>query len=553
MNPEITIATLNWLDYLAIIIYLICLLGMGLYFRKFANKDLETYFLGGRKLKGWMSGTSYAVTCMNADVAPAYCGMTVITGVWIYWWYISRFGLGLMIAAVLFAVFWRRMKLFTSPEFYEKRFSGIPAQLMRSWVSLRSAFIAVVALTWTAGLLGMTKISEGLFGWERWETLAVFLPVLIIYVMLSGYMGVVFSDLIQSAILIIVSLVLMGMVWWDFEGPMGLLESLSTEFGDQVTQWHPPSQHEFLGILGVIAWTVGSAVGYGGDVAPMAGAMEGQRILSCKNGRESAKMYLWTLFVLFLLLSLLTLPALGAMVKWPGLYSGEINKELAYGMLLGHYLPAGLLGLAFVAVLASIMSTVDSNMNFGAQVFINDIYKRFLKPDATIPHMMRIGKIVMLIIVSLALAVAFRAENVIDISVFMLGLSSAELTANWGQWWWWRFNGKARLAASFGGPIIFVINQFVVFKYWFPMGDETPYMVVLTSITLTCLLWIIVALSTKPEKEEVLIEFYKSTRPLGWWGTHCEEIWLNSIKSSKGLPWTGNCCFGFLNAFLPDN
>ena len=121
MDTPIPTAAFRPIDYGVMGAYLLGLLAMGWHFRRFANESLENYFLGGRRLKGWMSGTSYAVTCMNADVAPAYCGMTVIPGVWIYWWYLSRFGLALMIGAVLFAVCWRRLQLFTSPAFYERR------------------------------------------------------------------------------------------------------------------------------------------------------------------------------------------------------------------------------------------------------------------------------------------------------------------------------------------------------------------------------------------------------------------------------------------------
>lgn len=511
------IVGLSGLDYALMGLYMLFLLGMGLYYRGFAQENMENYFLGGRKMKGWMNGTSYAVTCMNADVAPAYCGMTVITGTFICWWYLSRFGLALMIGGLLFAVCWRRLKIFTSPEFYELRFTGNPAAAMRAWVSFRSAFIAVVA--WTgAGLLGLTKVSEVLLGWSRFETFLVVIPIILIYVVLSGYMGVVMSDLIQTAIMIVSSLVLMAMVWADFGGPTGLYQALVTQFGTQVVSWHPPVSHEMLGLVGIIAWTVGTSVGYGGDLAPMAGAMEGQRLLSCRNSREATRMYVWTQVVLFLMLAVLTLPALGAMAKWPGLYDGSIDKELAYGLLLGHYLPSGLLGLALVAMFASIMSTVDSNMNFGAQVFINDIYRRFIKRGADIQHYMGVGRIVMVAIMGLSLTVALSATNVIDIAVFMLGLSSAELSANWGQWWWWRFNGKARLAASFGGPVVFLLNKYLVFAYWIDAGQDAPYVIVLSSIALTCLLWIAVALSTKPEPEEKLLAFYRDARPMGWWG-----------------------------------
>jgi Na+/proline symporter len=278
---------------------------------------------------------------------------------------------------------------------------------------------------------------------------------------------------------------------------------------------------------------VGTAVGYGGDVAPMSGAMEGQRVLSCRDSREATRMYVWTEIVLFLMLAVLTLPALGAMVKWPGLHDGSMDKELAYGLLLGHYLPSGLLGLALVAMFASIMSTVDSNMNFGAQVFINDVYRRFLKPNADMGHYMGVGRVVMVAIMGLSLGVAMSAENVIDIAVFMLGLSSAELTANWGQWWWWRFNGRARLAASFGGPLIFLVCKYVVFTHWIDAGQDTAYVVVLSSIALTCLLWIAVALATEPEPEEKLLAFYKDAQPMGWWGPIAVKA---GVESSGGAP-----------------
>jgi Na+/proline symporter len=244
-------------------------------------------------------------------------------------------------------------------------------------------------------------------------------------------------------------------------------------------------------------------------------------------------MYMWTEIVLFLMLAVLTLPALGAMVKWPGLYDGTMDKELAYGLLLGHYLPSGLLGLALVAMFASIMSTVDSNMNFGAQVFINDIYRRFIKPGAEMGHYMNIGRGVMVVIMGLSITVALSANNVIDIAVFMLGLSSAELTANWGQWWWWRFNGQARLAASFGGPVIFLLNKYLVFALWIDAGQDTAYVVVLSSMAITCLLWIAVALNSEPESEEKLLAFYQEARPMGWWGPIAQKA---GVDTGGGAP-----------------
>jgi len=397
----------------------------------------------------------------------------------------------------------------------------LPAFAMRSWVSFRSAFIAMVA--WSGGgLLGVHKVATFPSPAGHRPPSSIIIPVLLFYVLLSGYLGVVITDFLQALIIIGSSMILMILVLADFGGPGGLHEELLSKFGPAVLSWHPPQSHELLGLVGVIAWTVGTAVGNGGDVAPMAGAMEGQRLLSCKNAREASKMYIWTEGVLFVMLAVIALPALGAMVKWPGLYDGSINRELAYGMLLGEYLPQGLLGLAIVSILASIMSSISSNMNFGSQVFLSDIYRRSLVKHASLAHYMNVGRVVMLVIIGLVILVATKATNLIDISVFMLGLSSAEITANWGQWWW-RFNGKARFAASFGGPLIFLFNHFVVFKRWIVVSSNADYYVVLCSMGMNCLLWVLVALLTKPDSKECLLAFYKAARPLGWWGPIARE------------------------------
>jgi SSS family solute:Na+ symporter len=538
---------LTMLDYAVMAAYMLVLVLMGAALRRNAGTDMESYFLAGRKMPGWLNGCSYAATCLNADVAPAYTGMTVITGTFICWWYLSRFGLALMIGAVLFAVFWRRLALVTSPEFYELRVGGGPALAIRTWVALRSAFIAVVA--WTgAGLLGMHKIAEPTFGWSMGTTFMVVLPIILFYVLLSGYVGVLISDFFQTVVIIAASLVLVWVVLADFGGPAGLYAALVATAGPDAVSWRPPLHHELLGVVGVVAWTLGTAVGYGGDAAPMSGAMEGQRILSSRNGREAAKMYVWTQVILFFMLLTITLPALGAMVKWPGLRDGTINRELAYGMLLAQYLPSGLLGLAVSGILASIMSTVSSNMNFGAQVFLNDVYRRSLVPQASDRHYLMIGRVVAVAIVGLAMVVAATAENVIDIAVFMLGLSSAELTANWAQWWWWRFNGKARLAASFGGPMLFLVNQYVVFRF-IDAGEAEVYLVIFASMAATFVLWVAVALATDPEPEEQLIEFYRRARPMGSWGPIAARAGVPSasgwaIARGLGLALSGTLMVG---------
>ncbi len=532
-------------------VYLIILVGIGLYYRRFADEGLENYFLGGRKLRSWLSGFSFASTMYNAEVGSAYIGLTVSTGMFICWWFFSRFGLSLIIAGVLFAVFWRRMKIFTSPEFYELRFTGREAAAIRSWVSFRSACLAVVA--WTgAGLLGLCFVANELLDWSRLETLVVVIPIILVYVYMSGYMGVVVSDVLQGSILIGTTILLSLLVLADFGGDAGILagpsalyQSLVDAFPNnpEVVRWYPPIDHEFLGMLGIFGWLLGKSIGYGGDTSPVGVAMEGQRLLSTKNQREASKMYIWTACLLFLMLTLLTLPGLGALARRPELYTaGPEERELVFGWLLGEYMPSGLLGLALIALFAAIMSTVDSNMNLGAQVIVNDVYKRYIRPDASEREYMRVGKIAMIGVLVAGVVVALLAESVIAFAVLFIQFSAAELPANWAQWWWWRFNAKARIAASFGGLLIVLICRFLIFN---PLveagvvsGSSSAYLVVITSMIATTILWVVVALLTKPDPEDHLIAFYKQAHPLGIWGPIARKAGVMDERPT-GLIWRG--------------
>ena len=530
MIEQDTASVLLPIDWIVMGLYLVFLLGLGMYYRRFAEASMDNFFLGGRKLKGWLAGTSFAATFYNAEVGSVYVGMTVSTGMFICWWFFSRFGLALIVAAVLFAVFWRRLHIFTSPEFYEKRFPGMAGTAVRTWVTVRSACIAVVA--WTgAGLLGLSFVAQELLGWTKAETLIVVVPIILVYVYLSGYMGVVVSDVLQGAILIGSTLLLAVLVLVDFggdagffAGPGALHDALLAALPDhpEVVSWLPPADHEFLGLLGVFCWMAGKSLGYGGDTAPVGAAMEGQRLLSTANPREASKMYLFTAGLLFLMLTVLTLPGLGALAHRPELYSAPAaEREAAFGWLLGQYMPPGLLGLALLALFAAIMSTVDSNMNLGAQVLLNDVYKRFLRPAAELKEYMMVGRVAMIAILTAGVIIALTADSVIAFAVLMLQFSSAELPANWAQWWWWRFNGPARLAASFGGVAFFLINRFLIFDPMVEAGEITAatsaYLVVLASMGATTLLWVVVALLTKPDDDHHLIAFYREARPLGFW------------------------------------
>jgi Na+/proline symporter len=502
-------ARLEPLDWIIIGSWFVTLLALGLYYRRFASRNLTDFFLAGRRNSGWANGFSYAAALLNADVAPAYSGLAAATGLFICWWYFSRFGIAFFLGAMLFAVFWRRLNLFTTPEFYELRFGGTASRIIRTWVALRSSLVAMVAWSGT-GLLAMHKIAEPILGTDKTTTLLFVIPIVLVYTGLSGYAGVVATAAVHNMIMFVGSAMLCGIVLYQRGGPAALASQLEAVAGPEALSALPPVDHAVFPLAAAIAWMIGSSIGYGGDAAPLGGAMEGQCLLASKNAREASKMYIVAEITLFVLLLLVTLPSLGSVVEWPELRTGGIDREQAYGLLMAKYLPPGLLGLLFVVMLASVMGTVAGNLTFGAQVLVNDVYRRHLRPRENDKHYLWAGRCAALGILALAMLVVYHVTLIFDVAVFMLQFSAAELAANWAQWWWWRFNSWGRLAASFGAPVLLLLVRFLLptWPWWYQ-----TYVV----IALNTGFWLLVTLLTPPDPPEVLDQFYRAGRPLGAW------------------------------------
>lgn len=518
---------MHWdqIDMWILVLYILLMLGIGLWYRRFANKNMDNFFLGGRKIPGWLNGISYTSALVSPDAATGYGGLAVATGGFICWWYLSRFGFALFLGGVLFAAFWRRLNLFTSLEFYDLRFTKGPASIMRLWIAIRTSLIAMPA--WTGiTLLAAYKIMGPAFDFTKIQTLCLVVPVSFIFVFSSGYKGVVVSNFVQMTVFLIGTLMLGYLTLKHFGGATAMVEAITNKFGplsSEILGSVPPKSQAVFPLAAAFGWLLGQSIGYGGDAAPMGGAMEGQRILSSRSPAEALTMYVVTAVSMFVLLLLVTLPSISASVMWPELRTEGADRELVYGLLMKELLPSGAMGLMVASMLAAAMSTVGDNLNFGSQVLVSDIYRRWFVPKARESHYLLMGKIGMVIILALSVAVVFNVLIITDVAIFMLSLSAAELPANWAQWWWWRFNGPARVAASFGGAGIFCLvvvgpKLLAFFDVAWAESLVIPwYWQTLLVMGLTTVLWLIVALLTKPDPEQLLRSFYLRVHPLGCW------------------------------------
>jgi Na+/proline symporter len=542
-------ATASTLDQWVVAGYLAVTLGLGLLASRWlrgrrtqregvADRE-EDFFLAGRRVPGWVNGISYAATAMNADVGPTYCGFAVVVGLPIAFFYLPRFALAWMIAATLFAVRWRQLGVRTGPEFYAVRFGGQRTRFVRVYSAMFA--VAVNMVPWIgAGMLGVHKIFGPALGIQsKLATLSMVLPVLLAYVWASGFAGVVVTDVMQSVVIVAASLVLLACVLWQHGGPVGLAtavqSSLPGDSADILSTW-PVTGHRVLGPLVVLAWLVVPTVGRGGSVD-----LEGQRIFSCKSDRDAAWMNVWAEVGLFAMLLLLTLPALGLLVKHPELYSAEpAQREQAYGMLLGEYLPRGLYGVALAALLASVMSTISSHLSYGSQTLVNDVLRQIFPLAGLLAEGSRgavlAGRFLMLLILGAGIAVTYHAESLIGIAIVLAGMYGATATVYWGQWWWWRVNFWSWLTAMVGGPLIYTALGGIHFGSVRVAGllDQWPAWVAQRSqsesaaqgldmlqaalgMGLTLVAWVVVTLVSRPEPMQVLQDFYRRARPMGAW------------------------------------
>lgn len=554
------------IDAAVIVIYLAVSFLLGVFATRFFRTSQETgedsYYLAGRKVPGWLNGISVAVTAMNADVAPFYCGMAVVIGLPMAWFYISRFAFAWLLLAVVFAVRWRQMDIRTTPEFYQLRFGGERARLVRGYTAVFTVVVSMIP--WIgAGLLGVHKIMGPVFGIESKVTTLVFiLPLLLSYVWISGFAGVLVTDVLQSVVILIASFILLGQVLIEAGGPIALADSIRIAHPEEhveILGMLPAMGHDVMAPLVVLTWFIVPTIGQGGNLDSMGG---GQRIFSCRSPRDAARVPVWATWTLFVMLLLVTLPVLGSLANHPELYHASASeRETVYGMLLDEYLPTGLLGLALAALLASVMSTVDSHLNHGAQILVNDVIRQIWPNakalDPADGRSVWIGRLIMLVMLAAAITVVFQADSLFKIAFTLVGIFGTTASFYWGQWWWWRVNFWSWLVAMVGGPLVyFGLGALLPSWGWWQaqlaaseaMQGTMGMLQAVISIGLTTALWITVTLVTRPQPMSTLRNFYLQAQPMGCWGPVRKSI--RETMPGTPLPETGILRRGLLIASL---
>jgi solute:Na+ symporter, SSS family len=559
-------------DWLIIAAYFVMSLLIGLYYARRAGQSTEEYFVADRSMPWWLAGTSMVATTFAADTPLAVTEMVARNGVagnWLWW---SMLASG-MLTVFFFARLWRRARVMTDVEFVELRYSGKPAAFLRGFRALYLGLpINLIIMGWVN--LGMAKVLSGTLGLAKWQALGLCLGITFLYSILSGFWGVVVTDAVQFVIAMVGSIALAVFA----VNAVGGLENLKTRlttvtpvgsaepFGvggaiqllpDGSAVWMLPllTLAVYLGVNWWASWYPGAEPGGGGYVA--------QRIFSAKNEKHGLLATLWFNIAHYALRPWpWIIVALCSLVLYNGTTlnpeTGKPDAAFGYVQVMNDYLPIGFRGLLLASFAAAYMSTISTQMNWGASYIINDFYRRFVKPEASEKHYVMASRVATLIIVLLSIVVTYYMTRITSGWELVMALGAGTGLVYILRWYWWRVNAWSEIAAMSSALVVSLSLAKILtmpgFEEYNPSTPQGFAVQILLTVAITTVVWLVATFATAPEPMEKLTSFYRSVHPAGtWWRPVARaagmperrnEVWPNVLNWLFGIVLVYSTLFG---------
>ncbi|MGI9174548.1 MAG: sodium:solute symporter family protein [Rhodothermales bacterium] len=541
---------MQFLDWLIVGLYLAATLALGVYLARRASGSMEDFFVSGRNLPWWLAGTSMAATTFSIDT-PLYIAGVVgnrgIAGNWEWW----CFAFAHVALIYVFARLWRRSEIVTDAELIELRYGGRPAALLRGFKAFLFAvpincigmgYVMLAAVKVVAGLglyesLGLDP-HEAVWGVDPKLLTVIGLALLVLlYAGFSGLWGVVATDFFQFFLGLGGALLVAVYAISDVRvGGLGGLVQKAQAITDHDVLAFLPVVTDASGWLG-LGWSAAAGISASTFVAYVGlqwwtfrrsdGGGEFIQRLAASRSEAEAEKAAWLFNVLNY--TIRTWPwilvALAALVLYPELE----DRELGYPRLMRDFLPVGMLGLVVASLVAAFMSTISTLINWGASYLTNDLYRRFIRPEATQAQLVLVGRVCSVLITAFGAAAAFFAQDIGTVFRLIIAVGTGPGMVLILRWFWWRINAWAELASMGAG---FVVGVFTTLVPVLQIGDFGLRLFVITLIT--TVVWTSVMLLTPPERPETLARFYRKARPGGpGWRVQRAETGLPPIQSLR--------------------
>ncbi|MGE0019913.1 MAG: sodium:solute symporter family protein [Draconibacterium sp.] len=537
---------LTTIDILVIAIYLIATVVIGLVLKKVAQKSKSNYMLGGNKLPWYMLGLSNASGMFDISGTMWLVTLLFVYGlksIWIPWlWPVFN-----QVFLMVFLSIWlRRSKVTTGAEWIITRFGN------KTDSKLSHGVVVFFALILCLGYLAYGFIGLGKFVmiFVPWEIVAPYIPFTVpeayvphiygiaftlfavFYAVLGGMASIVWADVMQYVIMAI-SAILIGVL---------AMKALTVETLNVPEGWHSPffgwrlNDLNWRGIIDEVNAKIASD-GYSlfsiffmmmlfkGLLVSMAGpapTYDMQKVLSTKSPKEAAKMSGFVSVVLmpiryfmiagFAVLGILYYDRLNLMVN------GQIDFEQILPSSIAEFVPVGFMGLLLAGLLAAFNGTFAGTLNAAQAYIVNDIFLKYVKPEASNNQIKNMNYIVGILVVIISIIFGIFAQDVNSMLQWIVSaLYGSYVVSNVLKWYWWRFNGYG----YFWGMVAGLLPA-LIFPYVFTETLDLYYFPWLLLISVAGA--VLGTLLTKPTDETTLKEFYKTVNPWGFWGPIKQKV-----------------------------
>jgi SSS family solute:Na+ symporter len=502
---------LTALDWGFIGLYFAFAAAIGLAFSRRAGTSIGEYFVGGRALPWWLAGTSMVATTFAADTPLAVTELVArhgVAGNWL-WWNMVMSGI---LTVFFYARLWRRAGVLTDVEFTELRYGGRPAAILRGF---RAAYLALpinlIIMGWVN--LAMMEIVSTALDIPEVAALALCFTLAAAYSVLAGFWGVVVTDLFQFVLAMGGAVILAIFAVHAVGGITGMEDGLAGVYGSTETAlallpargatWMPAiTMAVYLGVNWWASWYPGAEPGGGGYIA--------QRIFSARTERDGLLATLWFNIAHYALRPWpWILVALASTILYPGLE----NPREGYVRAVMDLLPSGLTGLVLASFAAAYMSTISTQLNWGASYLVNDLYVRFLHPDMDEKKLVVVSRLATVVIMLSSLVVTYFLTSIEGAWRFLLAIGAGTGLVLILRWYWWRINAWSEISAMIASLVVSVV-------LWFGVGlnpDDPVHWawIMLATVASSTVVWVAATFATRPEDERVLQAFYRRVRPGG--------------------------------------
>lgn len=515
------------LDWGIIAAFFIISLLIGLFSAKSAGSSSKEFFLSGRNMPWWLLGVSMVATTFSADTPNLVTDIVRKNGVagnWAWW----AFLLTGMMTVFVYAKLWRRSEVTTDLEFYELRYSGKGAAFLRGFRAIYLGVFFNVVIMATVSLAAI-KIGGVMLGLTPVQTLLIASIVTVVYSSLGGLKGVLLTDFFQFFIAMAGSF---GAAYYVLDLPeIGSLSNLlshevvATKL-DFIPDFTDPNVYIPIFLLPIAiqwwaTWYPGAEPGGGGYIA--------QRMLSAKDEKNAIGATLffniahyalrpWP-WIIVALGSLIIYPSISDLQQaFPHIPTDKLGDDLAYSAMLT-FMPTGLIGIVLASLIAAVMSTLSTHLNWGSSYVVNDFYLRFVKPEATDKELVNVGRISTVLLMVLSALLALAMSSALDAFQILLQIGAGTGLIFILRWFWWRINAYTEISAmaiSFVVAIFFEVINPKIGLIDIPVDQS--YLKLIYSVSITTVGWLLVTFMTQPEKDEVLLSFYRKVTPasIGW-------------------------------------